>query len=116
MLTLNPVLGVLFLLSAVVIKSSYSKKVAFVKNRFYERLLANSQKATLSDDTAFLTFSLCPLLADIQHERMINNFIALLFGDRVLTSFDFRVHKLDYLVSVDIDHMVMMVIACQFEN
>jgi hypothetical protein len=47
---------------------------------------------------------------------MINNLKALLGGNGVLTRFDFAVDKLDHLIGVHVDHVVVMIVSGELKD
>ena len=47
---------------------------------------------------------------------MVDDFVTLLRRNRVLTRFNFCVYKLDHFIGININHMVVMVIARQLED
>ena len=52
----------------------------------------------------------------VQHQRVILDEVAVLFGDGVLQCFDFRAGELDHLAGIQIDHVIVMHAAIQFEH
>ena len=47
---------------------------------------------------------------------MIDDFVTLLGSNRVLTRFNFRIHKLDDFVGININHMIVVIIARQLKD
>ena len=47
---------------------------------------------------------------------MVDDFVTLLGSNRVLTRFNFRIHKLDDFVGIDINHMIVVIIARQLKD
>ncbi|BBG29034.1 Mu-like prophage protein gp37 [Zymobacter palmae] len=54
--------------------------------------------------------------ANIQYQRMVDQFVATLFGQFALTALDFRIKKLNNLAAFKTQHMIVMIFGRHFKD